>query len=212
MKKWYSFIESFTPKIIYKPGTTNVVADALSRIQINYITNSDINVSEQSNSDQETQHSAESSFENVLQETSKPLNQLKQDLLLTTGMYTIHESLKIFDKTRHIIEYGTVENLVTILREYLPPNITVGILCSLEDLYHIQVPLKNNFTNKFLFTRIFLQDVENAEDRAIMIEETHNRAHTALDENYKQISRQYYWPNLYTKKLKNTYMRKVSLL
>jgi len=28
MKRWYSFIESFTPKIIYKPGATNVVADA----------------------------------------------------------------------------------------------------------------------------------------------------------------------------------------
>jgi len=26
MKRWYSFIESFTPKIIYNPGTTNVVA------------------------------------------------------------------------------------------------------------------------------------------------------------------------------------------
>jgi len=43
------FIESFTPKTIYKPRTTNVVADALSRIQINNITNSDINVSDQTN-------------------------------------------------------------------------------------------------------------------------------------------------------------------
>jgi len=51
MNRWYSFIESFTPKIIYKPGTTNVVADALSRIQINNITDSDV---EQSNSDQNT--------------------------------------------------------------------------------------------------------------------------------------------------------------
>ncbi len=40
--KWYSFIESFTQKIIYKPGTTNVVADALSPIKINNITNNDI--------------------------------------------------------------------------------------------------------------------------------------------------------------------------
>ncbi len=55
MKRWYCFIESFPPKIIYKFGTTNVVADALS--------NSDL---EQSNSDKNTQHSAESSFENVI--------------------------------------------------------------------------------------------------------------------------------------------------
>jgi len=53
-------------------------------------------------------------------------------------MYTLHVSLEIFDKTRHIIKYDTVENLVSILREFFPPNITVGIHCSLEDLYHVQ--------------------------------------------------------------------------
>jgi len=41
--------------------------------------------------------------------------------------------------------------------------------------------------------------VENSEDRALIIEETHCRAHSGLDENYKQISRLYYWPNLLTK-------------
>jgi len=40
VKRWYSFIESFTPKVIYKTGTTNVVADALLRIQINNLTDS----------------------------------------------------------------------------------------------------------------------------------------------------------------------------
>jgi len=53
--------------------------------------------------------------------------------------------------------------------------------------------------NKFLYSRIFVQDVENSEDRALIIEETHCRAHTGLDENYKQISRFYYWSNLLTK-------------
>jgi len=72
--------------------------------------------------------------------------------------------LGVFDKTRHIIEYDTLENLVGILNYYLPPNRTVGIHCILEELYHIQLSLKNNFTNKFLFTKIFLQDVENYED------------------------------------------------
>jgi len=93
MKRWYSFIESFTPKVIYKPGTTNVVADALSRIQINNLTDSNESVS-----DLNTQHSAESSFENVIQETRKPLNQFKQQLLLATGRYVIHESINIFEK------------------------------------------------------------------------------------------------------------------
>ncbi len=107
--------------------------------------------------------------------------------------------MRVFDKTRHIIEYDTPENLVGILRSYLPPSTTVGIYCTLEDLYHIQLPLKNNFTNKFHFTKIFLQDVENNEDKAIIIEETHSRAHRGVDENYKQINRLYYRPNLFIK-------------
>jgi len=71
--------------------------------------------------------------------------------------------------TRQIFEYDKVQNLVTILRDYLPKNITVGIHCCLEDLYHIQVSFKNNFINKFLFLQIFLQNIEIAEDRAIII-------------------------------------------
>ncbi len=107
--------------------------------------------------------------------------------------------MNVFDKIRHIIEYDTPENLIEILREYLKPNITVGIHCTLEDLYHIQLPLKTNFTNKFLYTKIFLQDVESNEDKAIIIEETHSRAHRRLDENDKQINRLFYRPNLYIK-------------
>jgi len=187
MKRWYSFIESYSPKIIYEPGSTNVVADALSRIQINNLTDSNETVSHQN-----TQHSAESSFENVIQETRNPLSQCKQQLLIATGRYTIHEMINIFGNTRHIIEFDTRENLVSILREYIPPNITIGVHCTLKDLYKIQNPLKENFTNKFLYTKLFVQDVEKPEGRASIIEESHCRAHMGLDEIYKQINRIYF--------------------
>ncbi len=80
------------------------------------------------------------------------------------------------------------------MREYIQLNVTVGLHCTLEDLYIIQKPLKDNFVNKFLFTRIFLRDVQNDEDKALVIEKTHCRADRGLDENYKQINRLYYWP------------------
>jgi len=120
MRRWYSFIESYSHKIIYKPGATNVVAVALSRIQINNLTESN-----ESFSDQNTQYSAETSFENVIKETRKSINQFKQQLLIAMGRYTIHESINVFGNTRHIIEYDTPENLISILREYFPPNITI---------------------------------------------------------------------------------------
>jgi len=154
MKRWYSVVESYSPNIIYNPEATNVVADALSRIQIKNLTESNESVS-----DQNTQHSEESSFENVIQETRKPLNQFKQPLLIATGRYTIHESINVFGNTRLIIEYDTPEYLISILREYIPPNITIGVHCTLEDFYRIQKPLKDNFINTCFYTKTFVQDV-----------------------------------------------------
>jgi len=115
MKRWYSFIESYSPKIIYKPGSTNVVADALSRIQINNLTDRNESVSNQN-----TQHSAENSFENVIQETRKPLNQFKQQLLIATGRYTIHDMVNIFGNTRHIIEFDTPQKFGINLKGIYP--------------------------------------------------------------------------------------------
>ncbi len=68
-------------------------------------------------------------------------------------------------------------------------------------MYEIQVQLKNNFINKFVYTKSFVVDITSNDDKAIIIEETHCPAHRGVDENYKQITRLYYWPNLY-KKLK----------
>jgi len=78
--------------------------------------------------------------------------------------------VNIFGNTRHIQEFDTTENLVSILREYIPPNITISDHCTLEDLYKSQNP--QNFTNKFLFTKIFVQDVKNPEDRALITDNT----------------------------------------
>jgi len=58
IKIWYSFIESFKQKKIYKPWTRNVLADALYRTKITNITNSTLEKTQQSNLDQGTQHSA----------------------------------------------------------------------------------------------------------------------------------------------------------
>jgi len=102
-------------------------------------------------------------------------------LLLATGRYTIRDSTNIFENTIHIIEFDTPEYLISILREYIPPDLTVGIHCTLEDFYRIQKPLKDNFMNRFLYTRKFVLDVANSEDRALTIEETHCRAHRGLD-------------------------------
>lgn len=81
IKRWHAFIEKYSPKIFYKPRKTNVVADALSRVEINNITS--VNNISENLSDNETVYSAENSYEQVIEETSKPLNQFKQQLLIS---------------------------------------------------------------------------------------------------------------------------------
>jgi len=56
-------------------------------------------------------------------------------LLIATGRYTIHESINVFGNTRYI-----------------------------KDFHRVQKPLKDNFINKFLYTKAVVQDFENAEN------------------------------------------------
>ncbi len=76
LKRWFNYIESFSPKILYKPGTINVVADALSRIEINNITEEEEDVE---STDYGTQHSAESSFSNIMAKQKNPLINLNNN-------------------------------------------------------------------------------------------------------------------------------------
>lgn len=188
MKRWHALIEEFAPKIIYKPGTANVVADALSRQILNQISDDD--------SIHSTQHSTESSENFLIPETNKPLNEFKQQILLLKNRLTIHESITTFGRTRHIIEFDTRENLLTILKEFLQPNLVTAIHCTQEDLYEFKETVRNVFTNKFVFTKIFPNDISNLDDQHIIVEQTHTRAHRSYKENYKQVFKQYYWPKM----------------
>lgn len=188
IKRWMSFVEEYSPKFVYKPGTTNVVADALSRQILNNITDNE--------SLESTQHSAESSETIDIPETAKPLNEFKEQILLHKTGFSKYDSLVIFDKTRHIIDFDTRETLKTILFRILKPNFVTAIHCNAEDLYEFKETIKGLFTNRFIYTRIFAIDITSPDDQLAIIEQTHTRAHRNCKENYKQIFQQYYWPKM----------------
>lgn len=188
IKRWRSFIEEFSPKIIYKPGVHNIVADALSRQYLNNISDEE--------SLHSTQHSTESSDDFNIPEISKPLNEFKQQILLCKANFTIHEMIITFGRTRHIIEYDTRENLKTILLEFIKPNLVTCIHCTAEDLNDFKETINGIFTNKFVYTKIFPLDITNVDDQQNIIQNTHSRAHRNCKENYKQIYKQYYWPKM----------------
>lgn len=60
--------------------------------------------------------------------------------------------------------------------------------------YEIKHSLKTAFpTIKFLYTKLFSNDVTNGEDQGAIIEQTHNKAHRNYRENLAQIGQKSYW-------------------
>lgn len=72
LKRWKVYLEEHDYEIIYKPGKSNVVADALSRVQIHATTSN-------------TQHSADADDSNYIPSTEGPLNAFKHQIILELG-------------------------------------------------------------------------------------------------------------------------------
>ena len=77
--------------------------------------------------------------------------------------FTYYESLTQFNRTRHIIEFDTRENLKNKWKEFLRPNLVTAIHCCPEDLYEFKEAIKGIFTNRFVFTKIFGIDIVNVD-------------------------------------------------
>jgi len=105
IKRWKARIEETGAKVVYKPGKENLVADALSRQQINAIEKQD----------------AESCGATILREislthtietTDKPLNCFQSQLILEEARFPLKRSFVLFkNKKRHTINFTDKESL-----------------------------------------------------------------------------------------------------
>lgn len=193
LKRWKAILEEYNYEINYKPGKSNVVADALSRLpqldQINVLTN--------------TVHSDDSSPEELIQIANEPINVFKNQLFLNIGEISSYQFSIVFPTYhRHIITEPefTTGKIIDIFKRYLNPSVINGLKTEERILGTIQEVYPIHFSNyRVRFARKFVTDLINQIDQENEILKEHKRAHRNTRENKAQLLNKYYFPKMQEK-------------
>lgn len=187
LKRWKAYLEEHDHEILYKPGKTNVVADALSRIVLSMTG---------------TQHSAGDSDDFYIISTEAPLNVYRHQVIIKKGPDKIETISPFGTFTRITVWLNDIndDSLLQVLKNNFNPTKLNGLLTSEEIMGKLQEVYRLHFGQqrslKIRYTQVLLQDIEQEDQQWNIIREIHHRAHRCADENVMQILRHSYFPKL----------------
>lgn len=115
LKRWKAYLEEHDYQIEYKPGKSNVVADALSRIVLSMT---------------ETQHSADISDDMYIISTESPLNVFQHQIIIKNGPDKVEVSHPFPNYTRITIHIQNIndDSLLQVLKTHVNPCKLNGLL------------------------------------------------------------------------------------
>lgn len=156
LKRRKSFITEFGAEIKYKPGHQNVVADALSRHQINF------------KADDSTIHSVESSPVERIKRVPFALNRFKNQIEISQSNHNSLESKTTFPGFQnHNVLFSNSKELIRNLEECVSNRHLNAIFATEETFYLIKDPISNAFPHsKFVFTTAKVRDVTGTNDQS----------------------------------------------
>ena len=183
-------MDKINGKIFYKPDRENVFADALSRQQINALSN-----------DQHTDHAtvhSEESLTYAINKSENPVNCYRNQIIIEEAQHNKKKTFVLFKKkVRHVIQFSDQSDLFERILEVVNPSVVNAIYCDLPVLVQIQDKLIRQFPGtKFWYTKLFVIDIFDPNDQKEIIITEHNRAHRSVQENVKQVSEDYYFPKM----------------
>lgn len=193
LKRWRAILEEHNYEIKYKPGSTNIVADALSRPTL---TRTEVNSMTQ------TQHSDESSHQNLIPFTDAPINVFKNQIIISAGDPSYKFEIIFPTYHRHTIKDTdfTRDKLISILKRYLNTTVTNAIKTDDSTLGKLQDIYSTHFGKyKVRYCRTIVKDIISDIEQQSEILKEHKRAHRHAKENKTQLLRKCYFPKMQAK-------------
>jgi RNase H-like domain found in reverse transcriptase/Reverse transcriptase (RNA-dependent DNA polymerase)/Integrase zinc binding domain len=203
LMRWRLALEEYDYEIKYRAGSQNVVADGFSRIppEENTLNHTSIqnNVDED---DLQTVHSADEDDSFFIPMSEKPVNSFSNQIFFKFGENS-STSEQIYPKVfRHTVSSPqfSKKQIFEAFQKYIDHGRINCISCPQDLILLIQNVYNTHFSRnhkiKIVISQNVLLDVTTKEREEQIIESVHEKSHRGINENFLEIIRNFYFPQM----------------